>query len=72
MESSGLFYCPVCGLRAAVWQSDFDAEDVGFDAPGIVKYFTCSNCGAEIEAFSRFSEEEISNVSENGDSAESE
>lgn len=51
MESDGLFYCPVCGKRSAVWQNDFDADDAGYLVPGIVTFYTCSECGAEIEAF---------------------
>lgn len=51
MESSGFFYCPVCGKQAAVWQNDFSSEDAGYLEDGIVTYYSCSNCGAEIEAF---------------------
>jgi predicted RNA-binding Zn-ribbon protein involved in translation (DUF1610 family) len=45
------FYCPACGKQTAIWQSDFDAEDVGYIEPGIVTFYTCSNCGAEIEVY---------------------
>lgn len=51
MESSSNAYCPACGHRSAIWQSDFDAEDCGYTDRGIVRFLTCSECGAEIEVF---------------------
>ena len=50
-EDNGLFYCPHCGLKRAVWQSDFSAEDCGYENDGIVQYFQCGNCRAFIEVY---------------------
>lgn len=51
MESEGLSYCPICNRRTAVWQNDFDADDAGYLVPGIVTFFLCNECSAEIEVF---------------------
>lgn len=56
-ENNGFFYCPVCGRKAAVWQSDFNADEVGYDFEGITHFYSCSNCKAEIEATENFEEE---------------
>lgn len=53
MTGSGLFYCPRCGKQSAVWQNDFDVADLGYDGEGIVTYYTCSECGSEIEVITR-------------------
>lgn len=59
-----MFYCPACGQFTAIWQSDFDAEDVGYILPGIVSYYTCTNCHAEIEVYVPIEEEEDERGSE--------
>ena len=53
-HSSGLYECFLyecfhCGARAVVWDCDYDAEDYGYDCPGVVHACHCENCGAEIE-----------------------
>lgn len=46
-----MYECINCGHRTVYWQSDFDAEDIGYDEPGVVSYWTCAHCGAEIEVY---------------------
>lgn len=53
---NGFFMCPRCEKRAAVWQSDFDAQDVGYEKFGIVTFYTCGNCDSEIEIFTPLEE----------------
>lgn len=40
--------CPVCGGRL-IWQSDFTFEDCGYEGDGIVTFYTCINCDANVE-----------------------
>lgn len=40
--------CIHCGGNL-VWQNDFDFEDCGYDGCGVVTFWHCSQCGAEIE-----------------------
>ena len=44
-----MYECFHCGERAVVWDSDFDAEDLGYEEKGIVHICHCANCGAQIE-----------------------
>lgn len=44
-----MYECFHCGAKAVVWDADFDAEDFGYDEPGIVHTCHCTNCGAVIE-----------------------
>lgn len=52
-----MFECFHCGERTLCWDNDFDAEDLGYDQPGIVQFLHCENCGAEVE-YKLFDEEE--------------
>ena len=52
-----MYECFHCGMRAVIWDSDFDAEDVGYTDPGIVHMCHCSNCGAQIEYYIRTEED---------------
>lgn len=61
-RENGFFYCPVCGCRTALWQSDYDAEDVGYEQPGIVQMFTCVHCHAEIEAYTPLTPDEAADT----------
>lgn len=40
--------CWLCGGKL-IWGNDFDAEDLGYDRPGIVAQLQCSNCNADVE-----------------------
>lgn len=44
-----MWECPRCGQRSLIWQSDFMAEECGYMFNGIVTFFTCTNCGANVE-----------------------
>ena len=46
-----MYECFHCGKMAVIWNGDFDAEDYGYDEPGIIHECTCSNCGAKITYF---------------------
>lgn len=52
-----MFECYCCRHRAVYWNSDADAEDAGYTEAGIVSFYTCGNCGAEIEMFIPIKEE---------------
>lgn len=54
-----MYECFHCGHRAVIWQADFDFSDYGFDGEGIIHVCHCSNCGADIEYFISFSDEDI-------------
>ena len=53
-----MYECFNCGCRSVVWQSDFDAEDYGYEEPGIVHECHCENCGAQITYFVPLNAEE--------------
>lgn len=40
--------CFHCGEQAVSWDSDFDAEECGYDCKGIMHELHCNNCGCEI------------------------
>lgn len=54
-----MYECFHCGHRAVIWQADFDFSDYGFDGEGIIHVCHCSHCGADIEYFISFDEEDI-------------
>ena len=41
-----------------IWNCDYDFDDFGLDGDGIVQVFHCSSCGAEIEYYISFNEDE--------------
>lgn len=43
--------CPNCLIGELHWDQDHDAEDYGYCEPGIVIFYHCEECGAEIEVF---------------------
>lgn len=48
--------CWHCGGRL-IWGADHDAEDLGYDAQGIVTHLHCSKCNAHVE-YVKLEEEE--------------
>ena len=44
-----MYECFHCGQRAVIWDSDFDAEDYGYEDAGIIHQLHCANCGADIQ-----------------------
>ena len=51
-----MYECFHCLARAVIWDADFDFADLGYEGSGIVQYCHCSNCGAEIEYWIKFSD----------------
>lgn len=47
--------CYYCGGNV-VWDSDFSFEDECLEGEGIVQFYHCSECGAEIEVRIPFEE----------------
>lgn len=45
--------CPCCRQGMLIWKSDFSFEDVGYEGDGIVTFYECDACGAEIEVSKR-------------------
>lgn len=43
-----MYECFHCLNRSVIWDADFDSEDYGYEAGGIVHACHCANCGAEI------------------------
>lgn len=52
-----MYECFHCGVRAVIWDADFDLSDFDSDEEGIVHMLHCSNCGAEIQYLISLSEE---------------
>ena len=50
--------CPNCGRWGLCWDSDADAEECGYTDPGIVNFYHCTECGADIEVYVRNAKEE--------------
>lgn len=42
--------CFNCGADL-IWESDFNADEVGYEEEGIVTFYTCPNCGADYQVF---------------------
>ena len=49
--------CWLCGGRL-IWGADHNAEDLGYDAPGIVSHLHCLDCEAEVTYVQIHEEEE--------------
>lgn len=52
------YECYHCGSKRVAWMNDFMFEDVGCDGDGIVSFFQCLDCGAEIEVYVSYDNEE--------------
>ena len=57
-KNTGTFECFHCGARAVVWDSDYSFEDVGLIGDGLVQVLHCAACGATIEYYLDFEEDE--------------
>ena len=53
-----MYECFHCLARAVIWDCDYDFSDFGYEGEGIVQVCHCSNCGAHIEYYIRFDEED--------------
>ena len=52
------YHCMNCGSTKVIWESDFDFEDVGIAGEGIVSYYHCADCGADITYAKPFEKED--------------
>lgn len=59
-----MFECAHCLQRAVIWDCDYSFDDYGYDGDGIVQTFHCNYCGANIEYYIRFEEDEVNVDSE--------
>lgn len=46
-----MYECFHCGQRSVYWQNDFTFGDYGYEGEGIVHVCHCDNCGADIEYY---------------------
>ena len=46
-----MYECFHCGQRSVYWQTDSTFEDYGYEGEGIVHVCHCDNCGADIEYY---------------------
>lgn len=46
-----MYECFHCGQRSVYWQNDFTFGDYGYEGEGIVHICHCGNCGADIEYY---------------------
>lgn len=53
-----MYECFHCGAKSVIWDSDWDFSDYGLDGMGVVHTCHCMNCGAVIEYYVRFDDEE--------------
>lgn len=43
-----MYECFNCGVKAVIWDSDFNSEDYGYEPGGLIHICHCENCGADI------------------------
>lgn len=48
--------CYLCGGEV-IWQFDFMFDECGYEGDGIVSFYTCRDCGADIEVRKTIGEE---------------
>lgn len=53
-----MFECFHCLHRSVIWQCDYTFDDCGIEGNGIVQVLHCENCGADIEYYVPFDQEE--------------
>lgn len=56
LKGEFMYKCFICNGEL-IWMSDFDYEDIFGEGEGIVSYYHCNNCNADIEFAQRFEEE---------------
>lgn len=50
MEGTIFSMCSYCkAINSLVWQSDFSYDEVFGEGEGIVSFYTCNSCGAEVQ-----------------------
>lgn len=53
-----MYECFHCGVRAVIWDADFNFEDYGLEGEGVINHCHCTNCGAEIDYYVRMDEDD--------------
>lgn len=53
-----MYECFNCGHISVIWDCDFSFEDYGLEGEGIVQVLHCTNCGARIEYYIGFDDDE--------------
>lgn len=43
------FQCFYCRSHNVTWENDFTFDDCGYDGEGLVQFYHCFDCGADIE-----------------------
>lgn len=59
-----MYECFHCGQRSVYWQNDFTFEDYGYEGEGIVHVCHCGNCGADIEYYVPYDDDETNDNKE--------
>ena len=59
-----MYECFHCGQRSVYWQNDFAFEDYGYEGEGIVHVCHCGNCGADIEYYVPYDDDETNDNKE--------
>lgn len=49
--------CPNCNTWKLCWDSDESSDEVGFIEDGVVSFYHCTHCGAQMELFVPFENE---------------
>lgn len=60
-----MYECFHCGQRSVYWQNDFTFEDYGYEGEGIVHVCHCGNCGADIEYYVPYNNNDDNNTNDN-------
>ena len=60
-----MYECFHCGQRSVYWQNDFTFGDYGYEGEGIVHVCHCGNCGADIEYYVPYNNNDDDNTNDN-------
>mgnify|MGYP006377447735 FL=1 len=60
-----MYECFHCGQRSVYWQNDFTFEAYGYEGEGIVHVCHCDNCGADIEYYVPYNNNDDNNTNDN-------
>lgn len=56
-----MYECFHCGAYAVTWEADFDFSDYGYEGEGVIHVCHCNNCGAQIEYYVPFNNNDDAN-----------
>lgn len=54
-----MYECFHCGMKAVIWDGDFDFEDYGEEGIGVIHECHCTNYGARITYLCAFDDEGV-------------